>query len=124
MQGQYPGNRGGRPSGDRGFDHAEAASAQLFLCAGCRTQVLICSCCDRGQIYCAVDLLAVADPPQILAPGCLLGVTDEVRPGDVVVMSEFTAAQAGEVGFGAVGAGAVYAVPVLVIDSPHGEAGV
>jgi hypothetical protein len=55
MQGQYPGNRGGRPSGDRGFDHAEAASARLFLCAGCRTQVLICSCCDRGQIYCAGD---------------------------------------------------------------------
>ena len=55
MQGQYPGNRGGRPRGDRGFDHADAASARLFLCAGCRAQALICSCCDRGQIYCAGD---------------------------------------------------------------------
>ena len=55
MQGQYPGNRGGRPCGDRGFDHADAASARLFLCAGCRMQVVICSCCDRGQIYCAGD---------------------------------------------------------------------
>lgn len=28
-------------------------SVRLFLCARCRAQVLICSCCDRGQIYCA-----------------------------------------------------------------------
>ena len=27
--------------------------ARLFVCARCRAQVLICSCCDRGQIYCA-----------------------------------------------------------------------
>jgi hypothetical protein len=53
MQGQYPGNRGGRPCSDRGFDLTDARSARLFLCAGCRMQVLICSCCDRGQIYCA-----------------------------------------------------------------------
>jgi hypothetical protein len=26
--------------------------ARFFLCAGCRAQVLICSDCDRGQIYC------------------------------------------------------------------------
>ena len=26
---------------------------RFFLCAGCRVQVLICSHCDRGQIYCA-----------------------------------------------------------------------
>lgn len=55
MQGQYPGNRGGRPCGDRGFDHTDARSARLFLCAGCRMQVLICSGCDRRQIYCAGD---------------------------------------------------------------------
>ena len=60
MQGQYPGNRGGRPCGDRGFDHADAASARLFLCAGCRAQALICSCCDRGQIYCAADCVGNA----------------------------------------------------------------
>jgi hypothetical protein len=29
------------------------APARLFVCARCRAQVLICSCCDRGQIYCA-----------------------------------------------------------------------
>jgi len=26
---------------------------RFFLCAGCRAQVLICSYCDRGQIYCS-----------------------------------------------------------------------
>lgn len=29
-------------------------SARFFLCAACRDQVLICSDCDRGNIYCAV----------------------------------------------------------------------
>src|SRR5271166_6178438 len=28
-------------------------TGRFFLCERCRTQVLICSCCDRGQIYCA-----------------------------------------------------------------------
>ena len=27
-------------------------SARFFLCACCRVQVLVCSHCDRGQIYC------------------------------------------------------------------------
>ncbi len=27
-------------------------SARLFLCARCRDQVLLCSHCDRGQLYC------------------------------------------------------------------------
>jgi len=26
--------------------------ARLFLCAGCRMQVCVCSDCDRGQQYC------------------------------------------------------------------------
>lgn len=29
------------------------SSGRFFLCAGCRTQVIICRHCDRGQIYCA-----------------------------------------------------------------------
>jgi hypothetical protein len=37
----------GEPTSDEG------QSARLFLCALCRRQVLICSRCDRGQIYCA-----------------------------------------------------------------------
>ena len=31
---------------------ADATSARFFLCARCRTQVVVCCCCDRGQIYC------------------------------------------------------------------------
>jgi hypothetical protein len=36
-------------------DGAEPLPGRLFLCARCRAQVLICGCCDRGQIYCAGD---------------------------------------------------------------------
>jgi hypothetical protein len=31
-----------------------------FLCARCRTEVLICSHCDRGQRYCAGDCAQLA----------------------------------------------------------------
>jgi hypothetical protein len=31
---------------------ADQASCRMFLCARCRSQVLICRRCDRGQIYC------------------------------------------------------------------------
>ena len=49
MQDEYPADEGVRL---RSFCDAEAVSGRLFLCAGCRGQVIICSCCDRGQIYC------------------------------------------------------------------------
>jgi hypothetical protein len=42
----------------------------------------------------------------------------------MVVMAEFTSAQPGEIGFRAVGAGAVHAVALLMVDPLHGEAGV
>jgi len=32
---------------------AETATARLFVCLLCRAQVLVCSRCDHGQIYCA-----------------------------------------------------------------------
>jgi hypothetical protein len=60
MQGQYPGNRGVRLRGAWRSAHHEVRSARLFLCAACRTQSVICSCCDRGQIYCAGDCAARA----------------------------------------------------------------
>jgi hypothetical protein len=31
---------------------ADEASCRMFLCARCRSQVLVCRRCDRGQIYC------------------------------------------------------------------------
>ena len=60
MQGQYPGNHAVRPRGAWRSAHHDALSARLFLCAGCRAQSVICSCCDRGQIYCAGDCAARA----------------------------------------------------------------
>jgi hypothetical protein len=33
----------------------DGACGRFFLCALCRRQVLICSHCDRGQIYCVGD---------------------------------------------------------------------
>jgi hypothetical protein len=52
MQDEYP--AGGDVRLRRFCDAAEAfpVSGRLFLCAGCRAQVVVCSCCDRGQVYC------------------------------------------------------------------------
>jgi hypothetical protein len=33
--------------------------ARLFLCARCRTQVMVCSHCDRGQRYCPDECYAL-----------------------------------------------------------------
>lgn len=35
-------------------------AARRFLCARCRAPVLVCSSCDRGQIYCASGCSALA----------------------------------------------------------------
>jgi hypothetical protein len=50
MPGQYLTRRAARP---RLCGNAEGtgAIARLYLCARCRVQVLICSRCDRGNIY-------------------------------------------------------------------------
>ena len=51
MPGEYSTQGAVRPR--RCGNAAEAdATARLYLCARCRAQVLICSCCDRGNIYC------------------------------------------------------------------------
>ncbi len=68
-------------------------------------------------------LLAVADPAQVLPPCRFLGVADEIGAGDVVMVAKLGTAQAGEVGLRPVGAGAVDAVAVLVVDPLHGEPG-
>ena len=51
MPGHYSTPCGRRPCAGEGAP--SDASARLFVCVRCRAQVLICSCCDRGQIYCA-----------------------------------------------------------------------
>lgn len=53
MQADYPANQGGRLRLSCEAVQADPASGRLYLCARCRHQVIICSCCDRGQIYCS-----------------------------------------------------------------------
>ena len=53
MQAKYPAKNGVRLRRSCEAGQADALSGRLFLCAGCRQQVVVCSCCDRGQIYCA-----------------------------------------------------------------------
>lgn len=61
MQGHYRTRRGVRPrhghalahAGSDCHDHADGTPARLFLCVRCRAQVLICSHCDHGHMYCA-----------------------------------------------------------------------
>lgn len=36
------------------------STGRFFLCVCCRSQVVICSHCDRGQIYCAADCAQAA----------------------------------------------------------------
>ena len=50
MPGQYSSHCRTRPCA---LLRAAATTARLFLCVRCQTQVLVCSHCDRGQIYCA-----------------------------------------------------------------------
>ena len=51
MPGQYPTSEGLRPRLCDDGKQADA-TARLYLCARCFVQVLICPCCDRGNIYC------------------------------------------------------------------------
>ena len=44
-------------------------TARHYLCARCRTAVLICSHCDRGQRYCAGDCAERAREESIFAAG-------------------------------------------------------
>ena len=49
MRGHYSTHRRLRPC----LAEPDRPPARFFLCGRCRTQVLVCSCCDRGQTYCA-----------------------------------------------------------------------
>ena len=51
MPGHYSTRCRPRPCGTS--DSSQSAAARLFVCARCRLPVVVCSHCDRGQIYCA-----------------------------------------------------------------------
>jgi hypothetical protein len=44
-------------------------SARFYLCASCRAQVLICSRCDRGHIYCSSSCSGTARQASVRAAG-------------------------------------------------------
>jgi hypothetical protein len=69
MQDEYPADEGVRLRSGCGPREAGVASGRLFLCAGCRGQVIICSCCDRGQIYCNGGCAARARKRTLQAAG-------------------------------------------------------
>ena len=69
MQDEYPADDGVRPRLVCDAAQAEAISGRLFVCAGCRDQVIICSCCDRGQIYCNHGCAAHARRQTVVAAG-------------------------------------------------------
>ncbi len=60
MQGEYPAEGGVRLR--RACDDGQIApgSGRLFVCVRCGCQVVVCNCCDRGQIYCDGDCSAQA----------------------------------------------------------------
>jgi len=45
------------------------ATGRLFLCNRCRAQVIVCSRCDRGQIYCADGCAEAARRASLRAAG-------------------------------------------------------
>jgi hypothetical protein len=78
---------------------------------------------SQRKLHHATGLLAVARPAKVFTPGNLLGIAAEIAAGDMMVMPAFTPAQAGEIEFRGVGAGAVQAIGSLVVDALHGELG-
>lgn len=53
MQAEYPAKEDAHPCRTCEAGRSNPISGRPFLCAGCRRQVIVCSCCDRGEIYCA-----------------------------------------------------------------------
>jgi|WetSurMetagenome_2_1015567.scaffolds.fasta_scaffold568328_2 hypothetical protein len=43
--------------------------ARIFNCALCHRQVVICSCCDRGNIYCGPECSQIARGESLRAAG-------------------------------------------------------
>jgi hypothetical protein len=77
----------------------------MFLGVSHGTNLPICRITEvHRQADHAVSPLAVSDAPEVLAPRGLPGLANKISPGNVVVMSEFAATQAGEIGFDAIGA--------------------
>ena len=93
MQDEYPANEGVRLRSGCDAGDAEAVSGRLFLCAGCRSQVIICSCCDRGQIYCNRGCAARARQRTVQTAGRRYQTNPHGRRRHAARMSRYRARQ-------------------------------
>ncbi len=44
-------------------------TARIFNCARCHCQVIICSCCDRGNIYCSQSCSSISRKESVKVAG-------------------------------------------------------
>lgn len=69
VRGQYSMNRLRCPFHWRHWEPTMELTSRLFLCGRCRKPVIICSRCDRGQIYCADGCSPIARRHSVLEAG-------------------------------------------------------
>jgi hypothetical protein len=55
MQDEYPAEGGVRLRHTCDDGQTAPGSGRVFTCVRCGCEVVVCRCCDRGQIYCGVD---------------------------------------------------------------------
>ena len=91
MQGEYPAEDGVRLR--RACDDGQTAlgSGRLFVCAWCGCEVVVCSGCDRGQIYCGVDCAGQARRQTLRAAGRRCQQTRRGRRMHAARMSRYRA---------------------------------
>src|SRR3954454_14436564 len=65
------------------------------------------------------ELRSVRIAARILTPGHFVGILVQVGAGDMMMLAELGASQAGIVAFRLIGAGAIHAVGAPVVDPPH-----
>jgi hypothetical protein len=93
MQDEYPADEGVRLRSGCGSEEAGVGCGRLFLCAGCRSQVVICSCCDRGQIYCNGGCAARARQRTLQAAGRRYQTSPHGRQRHAARMSRYRSRQ-------------------------------
>jgi hypothetical protein len=93
MQDEYPADGGVRLRRVCDIGQAEAVSGRLFVCVGCRCQVIVCSCCDRGQIYCDGGCASRARHQTLRAAGRRYEKTQRARQMHAARMGRWRARQ-------------------------------
>src|SRR5208337_5540303 len=77
----------------------------------------------QGHTARRIELGSGVVAAHVFAPRHFAGILVEIRPGDVVVLTDLGAPQPGDIAFGLVRAGAILAVSFAMIDPLHVKAG-